>query len=74
LYDDKEVLNANPHFESMKDVFLTAYPRPVTPLYPSVSNILQRYFSKAISSKDTDIVKEAQEAAREMDRVLSMGK
>lgn len=74
LYDNEEVLKANPHFGNMKEVFLTAYPRPGTPLYPSVSNILQRYFSKAISNKDTDIPKEAQEAEREIDRVLSMGK
>lgn len=72
LYDDEEVLKANPHFKSMKDVFLTAYPRPVMPLYPSLSNILQRYFSTAISSPDTNIAKEADEASQEMDRILSM--
>jgi len=56
----------------MNDVFLTAYPRPVTPLYPSLSNILQRYFSTAISSPDTNIAQEADEASQEMDRILSM--
>jgi len=56
----------------MKDVFLTAYPRPLTPLYPSISNILQRYFSKAISNTDTDIKKEAEDASQEIDRILSM--
>jgi len=73
LYQDGEVLRANPHFADMQDVFLTAYPRPRTPLYPAVSNILQRYFSTAISEKKgADITKEAETASREIDRVLSM--
>jgi multiple sugar transport system substrate-binding protein len=72
LYNDEDVLKANPHFESMKDVFLTAYPRPLTPLYPSISNILQRYFSKAISNTDTDIEKGAEDASQEINRILSM--
>ncbi len=72
LYNDEDVLKANPHFKSMKNVFLTAYPRPLTPLYPSISNILQRYFSKAISNTDTDIKKEAEDASQEIDRILSM--
>jgi multiple sugar transport system substrate-binding protein len=72
LYNNEEILKANPHFKRMKDVFLTAYPRPLTPLYPSLSNIMQRYFSKIISSTDTDIVKEADDASKEMNKILSM--
>ena len=72
LYEDEDVIAVNPHFKSMKDVLLTAYPRPLTPLYPSVSNILQRYFSATISSTDTDIVKEAEDASQEINRILSM--
>jgi multiple sugar transport system substrate-binding protein len=45
LYSDREILEAYPHFSDLKEVFLTSYPRPRTALYPSVSNILQRYFS-----------------------------
>ncbi len=74
LYDDPEVLKANPHFATMKDVFLTAYPRPRSPLYPAISNILQRYFSRVISDPSSDIRAEAQEAAREIERVLSLVK
>ncbi len=74
LYNDPEVLKANPHFATMKDVFLTAYPRPRSPLYPAISNILQRYFSRVISDPSSDIRAEAQEAAREIERVLSLVK
>ncbi|NOZ67824.1 MAG: ABC transporter substrate-binding protein [Deferribacteres bacterium] len=74
LYGDAEILKAYPHFSGMKDVFLTAYPRPRTPLYPAVSNVLQRYFSKAISDPSSDIEKEALSASQEIDRLLSLAK
>lgn len=72
LYGDGEILKVNPQFSDMKDVFLTAYPRPRSPLYPSISNILQRYFSKAISNTNIDIQREAEAASREMQGILSM--
>jgi multiple sugar transport system substrate-binding protein len=72
LYDDPDILRTYPQFSVMKDVFMTAYPRPRTPLYPAVSNVLQRYFSKAISDRTSDIEKEAEAASREIDRILSI--
>ena len=74
LYEDEDILSTYPHFSEMKDVFLTAYPRPRTPLYPAVSNVLQRYFSKAISLSETDIKEEAMRAAEEIEKVIEMGK
>jgi multiple sugar transport system substrate-binding protein len=74
LYEDAEILKSYPHFSDMKEVFITAYPRPVTPLYPAVSNILQRYFSKAISSPDSDLENEAGEASKEIEKIIEMGK
>jgi hypothetical protein len=56
----------------MKHVFLTAYPRPGTPLYPAVSNILQRYFSKALSSPSVDIQTEAKAASKEIEKIIAM--
>jgi multiple sugar transport system substrate-binding protein len=72
LYDDPSVLKAYPHFSSMKDVFLTAYPRPRTPLYPAVSNVLQRYFSRVISDKKLDIQKEAAMTDSEIAKILAI--
>jgi multiple sugar transport system substrate-binding protein len=74
LYGDPDILGANPHFESMKDVFLTAYPRPRSPLYPAISNILQRFFSTAISNPQSDIAKEAEDASQEIDRLIALTK
>lgn len=74
LYDDPEILNLYPHFSDMKDVFLTSYPRPRTPLYPAVSNVLQRYFSKALSNPNLNLEKEAKTASAEMEKIISLGK
>lgn len=72
LYEDTEILESYPRFSDMKDVFLTAYPRPRTPLYPAVSNVLQRYFSKAISSPSINLEKEAQAASKEIEKIIAM--
>jgi len=72
LYDDPEILKSYPHFRDMKEVFLTAYPRPGTPLYPAVSNVLQRFFSRVISDRSSDIAKEAQAATGEIGRILAL--
>ncbi|MEJ2697518.1 MAG: ABC transporter substrate-binding protein [Candidatus Sulfobium sp.] len=72
LYGDADVLKANPQFRSMKDVFVTAYPRPRSPLYPAISNILQRYFSSAISDRDSNVEGEALRASKEMKKIISL--
>ncbi len=72
LYKDTEIIQAYPQFSDMKTVFLTARPRPRTPLYPAVSNVLQRYFHKVISDPTSDIEKEACAASQEIDRIISL--
>ncbi|MCK5504794.1 MAG: ABC transporter substrate-binding protein, partial [Thermodesulfovibrionia bacterium] len=72
LYKDPEILKAYPHFSDLKDVFLTAHPRPRTPLYPAVSNVLQRYFSKAISSPGINLEEEAKAASEEIEKIIAM--
>jgi multiple sugar transport system substrate-binding protein len=74
LYEDPDILRAYPHFSALKEVFLHAYPRPRTPLYPSVSHVLQRYFSRAISEERVDLEKEAREASREIEKILSLAR
>ncbi|NPU85858.1 MAG: extracellular solute-binding protein [Syntrophaceae bacterium] len=72
LYDDADVLNAAPQFREMKPVFFSSLPRPRSPLYPALSNILQRYFSKAISDRRSDLASEARSAAAEMEKTLAL--
>ncbi|MBT2216792.1 ABC transporter substrate-binding protein [Virgibacillus dakarensis] len=65
LYDDPEVketspLFANPEFVNTLD---NAVPRPVTPIYPKISDIMQIEISKALTGDQTaeDTVKNMQE-------------
>jgi multiple sugar transport system substrate-binding protein len=74
LYDDPDVLAAQPQLADMEAVFATAHPRPRTPLYPAVSNALQRYFSRAIADPDADIEGLAGEADADIARLLSLAR
>jgi hypothetical protein len=51
---------------------MQAAPRPRTPVYIPLSNILQRYFSSAIALPDSPIDRLAALASRDMDRVLDL--
>ncbi|MDT7041030.1 ABC transporter substrate-binding protein [Candidatus Nitronereus thalassa] len=74
LYSDPEILQANPQYEDLFPVFQTARPRPRTPVYPMVSHILQRYFSRVLAFPETDIMEEAKEADRQINRFLKLVK
>jgi hypothetical protein len=41
-------------------------------VYPIVSHILQRYFSRVLAFPETDIVEEAKEADRQINRFLEL--
>jgi multiple sugar transport system substrate-binding protein len=72
LYEDAEIIQAYPQFSDMKDVFVSGYPRPRTPLYPALSNVLQRYFHRVISDRTSDIEKEAHAASQRIDKILAL--
>lgn len=72
LYADPEVQDRIPQLRSLLEIFETAVPRPTTPVYISLSNIMQRYFSSVLAVPDSNIDKRAALAARDMDRVLDL--
>jgi len=72
LYHDAEILKRSPQFQSQFETFRLATPRPRTPVYLPLSNILQRYFSSAIALADSNIEELARTAARNMDRTLEL--
>jgi hypothetical protein len=47
-------------------------PRPTTPVYVPLSNIMQRYFSSVLALPNTNIDTRAAFIARDMNRVLDM--
>ena len=72
LYEDPEILRKNPQFKFQLEIFMQAVPRPRTPVYAPLSNIMQRYFSSAIAVSDSNIDQLAALAARDMNRVLDL--
>lgn len=53
LYSDPELLAKRPFKRKLKEIFETARPRPVTPYYMMISQILQREFSAVLSAVKT---------------------
>jgi multiple sugar transport system substrate-binding protein len=49
VFKDADVLKVNPHFEAFYDVFINAKPRPVSPIYPQISDVIQIQTHKAIT-------------------------
>jgi multiple sugar transport system substrate-binding protein len=72
LYRDAEILKKHPQFKTQLETFIQAVPRPRTPVYIPLSNIMQRYFSSAIAVPNSDIHQLARLASRDMDRVLDL--
>ena len=72
LYDDPEIKRKIPQLPALLDTFKQAVPRPTTPVYAPLSNIMQRYFSSVLALPNTDINKRAALAARDMNRVLDL--
>ena len=74
LYDDPWVLKARPHFAKLAPILRSARPRPHTPLYPAVSEVMQAYFQQAISDRDSDLPQLAGRACQDMDRLLGLAR
>jgi multiple sugar transport system substrate-binding protein len=53
LYDDPDLKAQFPYLNRLKEVFLHARPRPITPLYSFISQILQVHFSRALTRQET---------------------
>ena len=53
LYHDPALTIPFPYLAPLKEVFLTAKPRPITPLYSFISDILRLHFSRALTRQET---------------------
>jgi multiple sugar transport system substrate-binding protein len=72
LYDDPQVLKAQPHFAEMRESFAGAAPRPRSPLYPALSRLLQVYFSRALSDPRADLKSLAQSTCRQIEALTAL--
>ena len=73
VYNDLEVRETMPHLRLLLPVFEKARPRPLTPVYPMISQELQRFFSKAIVDKASDIPMLAAHASERIDKLFKLG-
>jgi multiple sugar transport system substrate-binding protein len=51
LYSDADILTRAPHFETFKEIFQTAQPRPILPYYPQLSAIAQKHINRVLADK-----------------------
>ncbi|UCH53826.1 MAG: ABC transporter substrate-binding protein [Pseudomonadota bacterium] len=67
LYQDGELLAVQPHLRTLETVYAHARPRPVTPHYVRLSQILQAEFSAAVTGVKTpgEALASAQREARQ---------
>lgn len=72
LYDDPTLLDAHPHWRNQLTVLQSATPRPRTPVYPALSHILQRFFSRALAYPAIDLAAEAAMADEQITRLLAL--
>lgn len=69
LYEDPDVLEANPFYETLFDVFVNARPRPVHPRYPEISSVLFTEVHKALVGEQT-AEQAVQNAATQIEEIV----
>jgi multiple sugar transport system substrate-binding protein len=72
VYDDDEIKQKLPHLRDFLPAFEHARPRPQTPVYPMLSQELQRFFSAAISRPDSDLKELAAAAERRLAPIIAL--
>lgn len=73
VYDDHDVQEKMPHLKAFLPAFETARPRPRSPVYPMISQELQRFFSKAIVDKESDIKRLAKRTSARIEKLVTLG-
>ncbi|MBW2094587.1 MAG: extracellular solute-binding protein, partial [Deltaproteobacteria bacterium] len=73
VYQDPEVREKMPSLQAFLPAFERARPRPLSPVYPMISQELQRFFSKALVERDSDIKGLAAIASNRIQELLKLG-
>lgn len=72
LFSDPDLLVAAPQLRNHFAVLRSATARPRSPVYPAVSHLLQRYFSRALATDGLDLAQEAAITDAHIDRLLAL--
>ena len=73
VYQDGGVQEKMPHLKAFLPAFERARPRPPSPIYPMISQELQRFFSRAIVEKRSDLSKMATETSARIQKIVKLG-
>ncbi|MBN1103424.1 MAG: ABC transporter substrate-binding protein, partial [Deltaproteobacteria bacterium] len=73
IYEDPEVMEKKAHLKALLPALEAARPRPLSPVYPMISQELQRFFSQAIVQKGFDYPGMAAKASERIERLYRMG-
>jgi multiple sugar transport system substrate-binding protein len=73
VYSDPDVQEKMPHLRAFLPSFESARPRPLSPVYPMISQELQRFFSQTIVDKKSDISKLAKSSSVRIEKLYQLG-
>jgi multiple sugar transport system substrate-binding protein len=73
VYNDPHVQEKMPHLKAFLPAFEMARPRPLSPVYPMISQELQRFFSQAIVDKGSDISRLSKSASARIEKLFQLG-
>ncbi len=70
VFEDKQLLAIKPILVKLRQALRNSKPRPMTPVYAQISDVLQRHLSSIIT-EEVDIESEMSEATKSTERILS---
>jgi multiple sugar transport system substrate-binding protein len=73
VYEDPLIQQKVPHLKAFLPAFETARPRPLSPVYPMISQELQRFFSRAIGEDRSDVPATAKASSVRIKRLVKLG-
>ena len=73
VYNDVEVQARMPHLNVFLPVFEKARPRPLSPVYPMISQELQRFFSQAIINRTSNLSDLADKTSARIEKLAELG-
>jgi multiple sugar transport system substrate-binding protein len=73
VYQDPEVQKKRAHLNAFLPAFENARPRPLSPVYPMISQELQRFFSQAITESGSDISEMATASSARIEKFFVLG-
>ncbi len=72
LFSDPDIQAGSPQLRNQLAVLQAATPRPRSPVYPAISHLLQRYFSRALAVDGLDLAQEAAVTDEHIDQLLAL--